>query len=95
MAWTSPRDWVADELVTETVLNVHLRDNLNFLKTSIDDTGKIVALSATYLADLSGTNLTGVAKLASDNLYTAGVHNTGSGASARLKIPVGADKWGA
>lgn len=31
MVWTTPRTWVADEIVTETQLNVHLRDNLNFL----------------------------------------------------------------
>lgn len=31
MAWTTPRTWVAAEVVTETLLNTHLRDNLNFL----------------------------------------------------------------
>lgn len=29
MAWTSPRTWVAGELVTAALLNAHLRDNLN------------------------------------------------------------------
>lgn len=37
----------------------------------VDGTGKIPALSSTYLADVSGTNLTGVAKLGSANTYTA------------------------
>ena len=32
MAWTTPRTWVASELVTATLLNAHLRDNLNALK---------------------------------------------------------------
>src|SRR5690554_5024964 len=32
MAWTTPRTWVASELVTATLLNTHLRDNLNALK---------------------------------------------------------------
>src|SRR5262245_7568818 len=31
MAWTTPRTWVAGELVTASMLNTHLRDNLNFL----------------------------------------------------------------
>jgi len=31
MAWTTPRTWVAGELVTATMLNAHLRDNLNYL----------------------------------------------------------------
>jgi len=31
MAWTTPRTWVAGELVTASMLNTHLRDNLNYL----------------------------------------------------------------
>lgn len=37
----------------------------------IDSTGKIPAISSTYIADLAGTNLTGVAKTGSANTYTA------------------------
>jgi len=29
VAWTSPRSWVAGETVTSTVMNTHVRDNLN------------------------------------------------------------------
>ena len=29
MAWTDPRTWVTDELVTAAMMNAHLRDNLN------------------------------------------------------------------
>jgi hypothetical protein len=29
MAWTTPRTWVAGELVTSTIMNTHVRDNLN------------------------------------------------------------------
>lgn len=32
-AWTTPKTWVTDELVTAAMLNTHLRDNLNALKT--------------------------------------------------------------
>src|SRR4051812_49056204 len=28
MAWTPPRTWIAGEVVTESLLNTHLRDNL-------------------------------------------------------------------
>ena len=31
MAWTTPRTWVAGEVVTASQLNAHVRDNLNFL----------------------------------------------------------------
>lgn len=33
MAWTSPRTWVAGEIVTAANLNTHLRDNLSELRT--------------------------------------------------------------
>lgn len=93
MAWTTPRTWVAGELVTESILNEQIRDNFNILTTSIDDTGKIVALNGSYLADLSGASLTGLAKLASGNTFTAGVHNFNGGTTTRLILPVGANKW--
>lgn len=32
MAWTSPRTWVAGEVVTAALLNTHLRDNLMMLE---------------------------------------------------------------
>jgi hypothetical protein len=31
--WTAPRSWSVGELVTAALLNAHLRDNLDFLKT--------------------------------------------------------------
>ncbi len=39
MAWTTPRTWTTGELVTAAILNTHVRDNLNILKTSISDDG--------------------------------------------------------
>lgn len=93
MAWVAPRTWVIGQLVDAADLNEQIRDNLTHLKLLVDDDGKIPALSATYLANLSGTNLTGVAKTAGDNDFTAGVHDFGGGASARFVFPVGADRW--
>lgn len=37
-AWTPPRTWVTSELVTASLLNQHLRDNLLYLKDQLDDT---------------------------------------------------------
>jgi len=34
MSWTAPRTWVYNELVDETDLNTHVRDNLLFLKSN-------------------------------------------------------------
>jgi len=93
LAWTTPKPWTTGSLVTADDLNVQLRDNLIFLKLLVNDSGKIPALSSTYLADLSGVNLTGVAKLAAANDFTAGKQNFNAGATTRLVLPTGADKW--
>jgi hypothetical protein len=34
VSWTNPRTWVLGELITETLLNTHVRDNLLFLKAN-------------------------------------------------------------
>lgn len=33
MAWTTPRTWVTGELVTASIMNTHVRDNLSHLGT--------------------------------------------------------------
>lgn len=77
MAWTTPRTWVAGETVTAQLMNAHVRDNLNILKTPIDDNGKVQALSSTYLANLDGSNLTNIPKKLNSQ-YTP-VGNVGGG----------------
>ncbi|MDY6835533.1 MAG: hypothetical protein SVY53_12110 [Chloroflexota bacterium] len=32
MAWTAPRDWVVGEIVTASICNTHIRDNLRYIK---------------------------------------------------------------
>lgn len=41
MSWTTPRTWVASEVVTAAMLNTHIRDNLNYLFSSIYPVGSI------------------------------------------------------
>jgi len=94
MAWTTPRTWLAGELVKEGDLNAQIRDNMNVLVVPIDtSTGKISALSSATLANLDGTNLTGLAKIGAANTYTAGKQDFNGGATVRMVVPVGADKW--
>jgi len=92
MAWTAPRSWAQGQLVEAADLNEQVRDNLAHLKLLVNDDGKIPILSDTYLADLSGANLTGVAKIAANNDFT-GVNNFGFGIGARLILPTGSDRW--
>lgn len=49
MAWTTPRSWVPGELVTALMLNTHIRDNLNILKTSINDDGTLNVSSKPFI----------------------------------------------
>jgi len=44
MAWTTPRTWVTDEVVTATLLNTHVRDNL----AAILPTGTLIMRVAAY-----------------------------------------------
>jgi hypothetical protein len=93
MAWTTPRTWTIGELVIEDFLNQQIRDNMLLLKTSIDNNGKIVAISSTYFASLDGSNITGVVKTALANDFTVGIQNFNGGSTTRIVIPVGVDKW--
>lgn len=45
MTWTTPRTWTAGDVVTASLLNIHLRDNLN-------------AFGGQWVAFTPGTNLT-------------------------------------
>jgi hypothetical protein len=89
MSWTSPRTWVAGEVVTAQLMNLHVRDNENVLKTALDDNGKIRALTSTYLADLDGSQLTGLNKKLSGQFTSLG--NVGSGEDTLMSytLPAG------
>ena len=39
MAWVAPRTWIPGETVTASLMNAHVRDDMNVLKTQIDDNG--------------------------------------------------------
>lgn len=62
MAWTDPRTWVAGEFVTASLLNTHLRDNLNALKSpptqvqNVNDTADYSTTSTTFV-DVDATDV--------------------------------------
>jgi len=53
MAWTTPRTWSAGELVTASMLNTHIRDNMDYLFANIP--------AGTDLEDLTDVTLTAIA----------------------------------
>lgn len=62
MAWTAPRTWVTDEVVTAALLNTHLRDNLIALKDPpssdyVLNEGADDTTSSTSFGDVDATNL--------------------------------------
>ena len=60
--WSSPKTWSVGELVTAALLNSHLRDNLDFLKTpptavyNLNETGDYTTTSTAF-ANVDGTKL--------------------------------------
>lgn len=50
-AWTAPRTWVANEIVTAALMNTHVRDNLLYLKGITDTTGYMLRLNGAVNRD--------------------------------------------
>ena len=85
-AWTAPRTWATGEVVTETMLNTHVRDNLLHLKEHVDATAAVHGAPALAYA-LSTKNGAG------RHVEYGSVTLTGSGASP--ENVEGSSTWGA
>lgn len=46
MAWTAPRTWIVGEIVTATMLNTHLRDNLLQLRSDLNRESSFVVAAS-------------------------------------------------
>ncbi len=60
--WSSPRSWSTGELVSASLMNTHVRDNLEFLKgpptdQDVVNLGADITAAVTSFADLDATNL--------------------------------------
>lgn len=60
MAWTTPRTWQAGETVTSSMLNAHIRDNLNYLKSAADGVSALIGTRYLKSADQTITSTTGL-----------------------------------
>lgn len=59
--WTTPRTWATGELITASMLNVHIRDNLNALHVpaggyNVLNLGADITGTSTSFADVDATN---------------------------------------
>lgn len=63
--WTAPRTWTTGEVVTSTLMNTHLRDNLEHLKARVETPAPSASAlsvasystSSTSFVDVDATNL--------------------------------------
>jgi hypothetical protein len=70
VAWTTPRSWSAGETVTSTILNTHVRDNLNAIVSP--PYAYIRATTATSVGDSAYTYISFNTQVVdTDNLYTS------------------------
>jgi hypothetical protein len=94
MVWTAPKTWLADELVTASNLNLHLRDNLNILKIPAQahrsvNSGANFTTSSTTFVDVNNTYfLHTLATKSTGNLFVNFVGSVGitAGNSVTLDI---------
>lgn len=70
MAWTTPRTWVTNELVTATLMNAHVRDNLAYLLTPNSFQARVG--SGTYTT--SSTSVVSVDAAFNETITTYGGH---------------------
>ena len=70
MAWTSPRTWTSGEVVTDTIMNAHVRDNLNAIANA--PYVHVRAVTATTTIGTSATAVQWDTEVAdTDNMYTS------------------------
>jgi hypothetical protein len=78
MAWTTPRTFVAAELITASMLNTHIRDNLNFLHDNMKPTSIQRGSINLSTAQTSNTgSITAVNSTANSELFHLGASSAG------------------
>jgi hypothetical protein len=103
MGWTTPRTWVVGELVTKTMLDTHLRDNLMALKDPpsahvVRDNAGVYTTNSGTLVPVDDVNFKAtLTTFGGDVLvWFVGTFNASSGTNVVLDIRVdGTDRLGA
>jgi len=89
MAWTTPRTWVYNEVVSESHFDAQISNNMLVIADVVNSVGKVADIKTGTLADLSGANLTGLPLVGGDNDYSAEANFAGG----TLVVPVGVDMY--
>lgn len=87
MAWTTPRTWIAGELVTASICNTHIRDNL---QNRYDDGGVLHSyhqrtgfISESLGADVNNWNPTGLSTCSIIRITASGATRSITGITAQ------------
>lgn len=98
-SWTTPRTWSTGELVTASIMNTHVRDNLNALKSpayflcEIDEGADYTIAATTTFTAIDGTDLTATVTCGGGNWLVgfSGVAFYSSGAATKSFFTVAVD----
>lgn len=96
MTWENPKTWVTGELVTAAMLNTHVRDNLNALKSPpsddyVCDESSNYNTTSTSFVNVDATNLALTINTAGGDVmvgFHAVVHNSTSSAIIFFDVEV-------
>lgn len=87
--WTAPRTWTAGELITASIMNTHVRDNLDWLKTPVAaiDTSSSVSTTSASLTDVTGSSITFTTTgLGGVDIYWVGTYSVTSAATMAVAL---------
>jgi len=84
LAWSSPRTWTTGELVTASIMNAHVRDNLNALRSS-NPAVSVYATSDQTIPNATWTALT----WDSEQLDIDSIHNPASNPTRLTSVTSG------
>lgn len=86
MAWTAPATWSVSEIVTASKMNLHIRDNLNYLK---GNAGAVTIADSVLVQKASGAASLGI-QISAATSYGQFIFNDQTGAQASYLGFIGA-----
>lgn len=103
MAWTSPKTWAVNDLVTAADMNTYISDNLSYLKSRMDDDpseytldeGSDYTTTSQAFVDVDATNLSITVETQRANanvlVHFDGLFELGSGSDQQILLDVDLD----